>query len=218
MAKFLPEIVIKQYCLEGYPWVDGAPEQWEVKAVFENVLLEQATGYGEMVAGARAIEFKNRWSRDWVTAEAFQAAIKDKPAASPLCDGCGRNTLDGIIYCVNKTFCKTCEKNGTLEGAKSAYMEAATEYHMRMQRENAAKREKEESYAAECATGRQLKFDGNRSLFFKRLEDGRVRMSKMHKDILSGRYVLSEEWFIEAKTWSLLYADLDNPVNSNVNN
>lgn len=90
--------------LQGY----GGPTTVVSRAVYKNRLLEERKDTSEFCAGVTYAEMKEDWAHRYVSALEGKAA--ESPAASPTCDFCGGDTLDGCVSQSGKHWCKACEE------------------------------------------------------------------------------------------------------------
>ena len=106
----MKKIEIVTQHLPGY----GSPEEWHSRVIYDNRLLEEFITYTQFQLGSQTTTYHQKWDKIFNTAT-FQELVDKAPLASPLCDVCGSNTLDGGSSCVEMYFCKKCSADGTLD-------------------------------------------------------------------------------------------------------
>lgn len=187
--KFTPKIRIDSGTVEGY----GGPGYSWVRVSYENILLDEARLGSERDLGRKEAELTARWEREWDKL-AFSAAIEGKPQASRRCDHCGGDTLDGQISCLNKTFCRPCDKAGIIENYKTSHEEerrrAADERESKRADEQ---RERHEAYQVRLADIRSG-FHWRDNWFFGRMPDGSVRVARITADRVTEIVIPAPEW------------------------
>lgn len=182
-----PEITITTHHYPGY----GSPPSWETRALYGNVLLDEVLSHTAMSAGRQEEILRAEWAREWDKAE-FLKALAGKPAASPLCDNCGQDTLGGRTFLNSRCFCtrEACKAaieayGQQLRDEREKSERESADYHSRVK----AQRERQ---AAKARKGYHWK-DG---WYFKRMiVDGMVLISKVQGDeIVTQLRIPRDEW------------------------
>jgi hypothetical protein len=167
-----PEIKIKIYHYPGY----GGPESWDVCAYWENLLLDSKNVGSEMDVGDTRRRFLQKWSRVW-SKKAWQEAIRGKKKASELCVHCGSDTIDGVIYCVEKVFCKNCEP--FIEQYKKEYQDKVEAGRLSTEAREAKRRQQDHDEVDAKISGA---FHWKDNWFFKRQPDGSVVIAHLEPE------------------------------------
>lgn len=167
----------------------GSPPSWTIRVIYQNKLLEENRRItSEWQLGAVETKLRAKWDRNWDKA-AFAKALKRKPLASQLCDHCGRDTLDGAISCVNKVFCKRCDRDGIIEQYKAAYA--------KRQKDESDKTDWLESKRRDAASkDAQRGFHWRDGYFFLRMPDCSVRLTKFD------RHGVREQFTVPPNEWA----------------
>ena len=193
------KIITKVQHYPGY----GSPPQWEVFAIWENILLDSKLVGSEFEAGRIEGEFRSKWGKSY-SKRAWEKAIRNKKAASTLCDHCGGHTQDGAISCVEMTFCRKCEP--FIEQYKKEYHNKIEASRLALEQRNAKAKEERRREVDGKLHGA---FHWRDNWFFKRQPDGSVAV--MHKtDSYLGKrnclqkddYYLSPELSIPQNEWA----------------
>ena len=190
MKGFTPKVDITTRYYPGY----GTLESWAVRAVFENTVLENTATCSERESIRLEIAFETKWKREWPNEETFRVAISGLPAASELCSVCGKDTKNGVLYCLNKVFCHrpTCEKD---------LQRQITQYTVD------EKRQEEERQITEVRRKKTVQQDAQRGFhahdgwYFLRQPNGAVRIT--HYD----GYLQTQETF-EGFQWCSIIASV----------
>lgn len=174
-----PKIDIRTGYIQGY----GGPSLWSVRVIHENILLDGRDRLSsEFEQGVAVAELKAQWDREWNDAD-WLAAIQGKPLASPLCDHCGKDTLDGTISCVDKVFCRKCEP--FIEEYKARYREEQQAFREQL---DARQAQQEAARAAENAAQLKGAFHWRDNWYFKRRADGSVNVMRLQ----DGKYLIPD--------------------------
>ncbi len=188
---FTPKIKVEVRHYPGY----GSPPTWELKAVFENTLLEERLCGSEMEAGKQSALLESKWGIEYPDEPAFRKQIEARPLFSPLCSVCGQPTKDngGPTSCMDKMFCQrdSCKAELNRQIADSTAREAA-------RAERWAKEDAERTNAR-CADARRG-FHAFDDWYFLPLADGEVRITK------ASQYGASAQITLDANTWCSIIA------------
>lgn len=171
----------------------GGPPSWSLRVTYENILLDEESFSSEFGLGEGMARLKRKWRKAW-TSSTFQRAIKGKLAASRLCDHCGGNTIDGASSCLNKIFCKKCQKF-IPEYQERYRLECGESERIRV----AEAEEAESERLAEMARQLSGAFHWRDDWYFRRMDDGSVRM--MHRK-RGGYEYLDVDMIVPSNEWA----------------
>lgn len=189
MLKFIPKIRIDTGGVQGY---SGPGYSW-IRVTHDNLLLEEARVGSERDLGRKEVEFSARWQRLWDETD-FAVAIAGKPQATPHCDHCSGDTLDGQISCLNKTFCKTCDKAGIIETYKVMHEEEARRRNEEFYRKMATDAEQRQAAHRARLADIQNGFHWRDGWFFGRMPDGAVRLNRVNGEEITEIVIPAPEW------------------------
>lgn len=189
-TSFRPRISIRTGSVMGY----GGPGYDWIRGVFDNRVLYEFTG-GEGSIAVLSERQRVKWERSWPSEEAFRKAISKKRLEYPLCHNCQNPIGSGGSNCLDKYWCSREKCRDALETARIAYKQ--DEEARRLQWDKDQQRQKEErvhelNEATQC-------FHWKNGWYFKRLEDGSVRI--MHRDKPDSDY-LSTNLVISPSEWA----------------
>jgi hypothetical protein len=178
--------------LPGY----GSPEEWHICVVYDNRLLQESVVYSLYQLGAKESELQRHWNKFRKNLDAFTEFVAKSPLASPLCDVCGHDTLDGGSSCVEMYFCLQCANDGTLDLYRQEYLDACEVRQKQRDTEIADDKERRRLEAVAAMQG----FHYKDNWYFKRLEDGSVLVSRVHS--VKGQEQLYTQICIDPMGWA----------------
>lgn len=172
----------------------GGPSVERLRATIGNTLILKKDFADARELGRVEERLRSEWEREWEPAE-LEAALADKPQASPLCSACGGDTLDGMSSIGDKIFCKKCEDKipAYREELRCQSEEKARKDEERTRQQNAAYTEQ-----ADAATSRA--FHWRDGWFFGRTEDASVRV--MHRKATANFNYLDVDLTIPENEWA----------------
>lgn len=182
---FKPRIDMEGGFIEGY----GGPGRHWIKGVYNNRRLFRFDSISESDVAVKGERQRVFWEKQWPSKDAFLAAIAKKELNSPLCDNCKNPIGSTGTMCLNKNWCQRFSCREALAAAiaehKKNEKDRETADAARWERARLALKE-------DSTTG----FHWKNGWFFKRLDDGSVRVSRF-----DGTYLLAQAT-IPATEWA----------------
>jgi uncharacterized Zn finger protein (UPF0148 family) len=179
-----------RFLTEHYPGY-GTPEEWKIRVVYGNRLLETISGIRSPYSlGREELKLEAKWHKLWDDRKLKRLAGKS-PLASPVCDVCGRDTLDGAISCVGKVFCNACDEAGEIDKAKKKYEEMSAQIRVDAEQRRKREEEKRQSDNEDLLSGAFHWRDGR---YFKRMNNGAVLLLKKNGQWLEMEEIPPNEW------------------------
>jgi hypothetical protein len=184
-----------RFLTQYYPGY-GGPETWEIRVIYKNKLLEHI---GPLYSDYGVQDYRLRAKWKHVLKPELEKLADVAPLASPVCNVCGKDTLDGQISCVNQIFCRACDKAGKIEKAKTAFNQKTEESRKHFEEK---KIEQKQCAIAKTRAALGGAFHWTDGWYFKRQPDGSVRIMRPSMSSVSAMEYLQIDIVIPPNEWA----------------